>query len=606
LDGPKPRAAVASVSLWKLVAGSFVRRFPIWCLGAAAAVSVSVILSPGPQISSPRFASAAAWLIGLILLWVGARVADPGSRPVIERRPVAPPLSTETERVVLVAVLLVAVAYRFVLLAEAPPFVHRDESLFLLATDWRPGHSDLYGLSLVREPKYFPHLFGIGWNSIATLCFAIHWLPVAILGPSIWSVRLGCAATGVASVYLTYRWSRRWWGPFVALAAAFALSVNAQHVYWSRIALNNIDTVLVGAASLAAFAWAVDTGRRVAWVALGYALAAGLYTHHMAKAHIAILGASTLLAMRERRDWRGAFLAVLAFVLVTAPLVPEVIAHWDAWYGYQASRADFGPFSMLYQGKTDLARHLFMDKRVDIGLLFHGTSVAVWLFFCGVPFVVWHWKDVRYATVLLWLIGTFCLGFFTGGPIDTHILGVTLAMSVVLALGLGHAAGWMTRYAFTQAAFCVLLVAIVASMLYQSWWAEFVWRQAKDRNQVYGLCRAVERTPLPAVIYVAGDSWKSDSPPLDIAMLACGLGDPRRRVITLPPEATALPRFESDPNVTVIVFHDRFDVLTQIRLAHPEAIDEPYLINGIPVFYVVRLRSSCPVIPLLQVYDACG
>jgi hypothetical protein len=98
---------------------------------------------------------------------MGAWAAD--ARPQagvsrIGRHPVGPPLSPETERIALAAVFIVALAFRFVLLADVPPSIAQDETMFSFETSWRLEHADLYGLSLLESwpVGWFPHLFGIG------------------------------------------------------------------------------------------------------------------------------------------------------------------------------------------------------------------------------------------------------------------------------------------------------------------------------------------------------------------------------------------------------------------------------------------------------------
>jgi hypothetical protein len=74
-----------------------------------------------------------AWLAALAILWLEARTEArlPSSRP---RPPVGPPLSPGTERVALAAVLVVALAFRFLLLAQVPPFISNDEFMFSFET----------------------------------------------------------------------------------------------------------------------------------------------------------------------------------------------------------------------------------------------------------------------------------------------------------------------------------------------------------------------------------------------------------------------------------------------------------------------------------------
>lgn len=430
----------------------------------------------------------------------------------------------------------------------------------------------------------------------------MHWLPVVALGVSYWSLRFGCAVIGTVSIFVLYRWARRWWGNAVALCAALALSLNIEHVYWSRIALNNIDAALLGACALAALAWALDTRCWRAWVSLGYALGFGFYTFHGANLH-PVLAAVVLLVLAvgrvERFSWPdlyGGLVVALAAGLAVAPLVPTIITHWNQWYGYQAGRFDLsGLFGPLWRGDIGAARMYVGWHFEETAQLFRPAPVMRDLVLCGSAITLWHWKDTRYLTAMLWMGGILLVGSATIGWRSARMIG---AMPVVsLMAGLAVLLRWQPSAFGRLAVGCGFVLPAV--VLYEGWWVEFVW-SAQFRNAKFGLCRALQRVPLPATIYVAGKG----EPSPEEALLSCTTpDDPRRHFITIPPQTSTAPEIRGDPNVVAIVFPDRIDLLLATRQRYPDAVQEPHLVNGAAAFYVVRLRSSCPATPLLQTYN---
>lgn len=606
------------------------RRVAAACIVATMLVSLSAALALQWQRPSMRLASALVWLAGLAVLWIGVSIGERHTLTGIVRPPVGPPLSAAAEGMALAAVLIVAVAMRFVLLAGVPPFIVNDESMFAFEATWRPEYPELYGASLLQSwpAGWGPQLFGIGWNGFPTLSFFVHWLPMTVLGISNWSLRCGCAIVGTASILVVYRWVRRWWGNVVALAAALALAVNSEHVYWSRIALNNIDAALLGACALAALAWALDTRSRRAWVAVGYALGFGFYTFHGANLHpplAALVLLILLVGRRERFSWAdgcGFALAALATALVVAPLVPALMLRWADWHGYQAGRFDISMFFGALGRHDMLSARLYVYSHFrETSRLFQPVPVMCALALFGSAIALWHWKDPRYLTAMLWTGGILVVGSVTIGWRSARLIGAMPAASVMPALAFGHVRAMLLRWApaaVRRAATACGLV-LLAVVLYEGWWVEFVWR-AQFRNTTFGLCRAIQRLPLPATVYVIG---RGDGLAPDEALHVCATpDDPRRHVITMPPRTDALPEIGNDPNVLVIVFPNREDLLPAIRQRYPHTVAEPYLLNGpdpfaglVPgaaigppgavAFYVVKLRSTCPVTSLLQTYDPC-
>jgi hypothetical protein len=572
------------------------RRLLISCLVAVSLVSVSLLFSGGWNRPLYRLVSTALWVGGLTLLWLGAATAEPRPWTPPNRPAVGPPLSPEVERLALAGVLIVALALRFVLLAQVPSFIANDESMFSFEICWRPEYSDLYGLSLLKAwpVGWCPNLFAFGWNGFPALSFVVHW-----------------------------------WGNAVAVLAAFALSLNIEHLYWSRIALNNIDAALLSAWALAALAWALDTRSWRAWVALGYALGFGFHAYHTAKLHL-VLAALVVLVLAigrleswSRADGWGVLLATLTAALVIAPLVPDIVRRWTAWYGTQAGRLDISLLlGSLWRGDFAGAYNYISLHATDTVDLFRPAPVMLGLFVLGSGIACWRWKDPRYLTALLWMGSILIIGSATVGWRSARLVGALPVMSLMPALVVGHTRAALLRRAPAGlrrvAMGCGVLLLLV--VLYESWWVEFVWR-AQFRNSTFGICHAIQRLPLPATIFVAG-TGDPYSPAQ--ALHTCTIpDDPRRQLVTISTQTRTAPELGGDPNVVAIVFPDRLDILAAIRRRYPDAIEEPYLVSGrdpyggfVPgapnrlpgtaAFYLVHLRSVCPAAPLLQTYNPCG
>ena len=608
------------------------RRPTLGVLGTAAIVSAVLVAFATWQRQAFRLGAAVAWVAALAVLWVAARATESGRREEVMRRPVGPPLSPGVEGMALLGVMVVALGLRFVLLEQVPAFIANDESMFVFETSWRPEHGDLYGLSLLHgwPAGWFPYLFGVGWNGFPGLSFFVHWLPMTVLGVSNWSLRCGCAAIGTLSIVALYCWARRWWGNVVAVGAALALSLNIEHIYWSRLALNNIDTALLSACVLAALAWALDTRRARAWVALGYALGFGFHTYHAAKLHLVwVVLTLLILAIGRRERWSpadgsGLLLCGLGAALVVAPLVPDIVAHWAKWRGDLAGRLDAPVLvAALMRGDLAAARFYLVTHFNETANLFRLTPVMAALFCCGTAITVWRWKDPRYLTALIWVVGTLVIGSATTGWRGARLVGAAPIWGLMPALAVGHGRAELWRGAPSLLRRLVAACAVVVLMaaLYEAWWVEFVWRP-QFRNTIFGICQVIRRLPLPATIYLAGHGQREEANVADAGRVCAILEDPRRHMVIVPPAQKSAPEVGADPDVVAIIFPDRADLLQEVRQRYPAALEEPFLLNGgdptsgyvpgVPscprgtvAFYAVRLRSSCPAAPLLQTYDAC-
>lgn len=117
------------------------------------------------------------------------------------------------------------------------PALHGDEGemglLALLAL-----HGPASGLS----PNPLP-FFGTGFLDHPTLFHYVQASALWLFGETETSLRMLSAIFGAACAPLLYSIGRRGWGRVAGLAAGWLLAVSHLHIHYSRIALNNIETV---------------------------------------------------------------------------------------------------------------------------------------------------------------------------------------------------------------------------------------------------------------------------------------------------------------------------------------------------------------------------
>ncbi len=334
-------------------------------------------------------------------------VTGEGRRPSVASRRRLP---------LLVAILLVAAAFRFVALdnfptpiGASPPGLEHDEvAHWLINRDILAGNHAIYFTEAYGHEALYHYLqaaFG------------------AAVGDHALALRLPSAYFGVLLVSVAYALGRRLFGPDVGLWSAVFLAVLFWPVFYSRLALRAISLPVFS--GLAACAWwramPPEDGRRASsakWLLAGGVLA-GLSIHtYMAARAVPIFFAlyTVYLALFHRplfrRLWRGIALFWLALLLVAAPLALYLRSNPDA--EVRIGEVD-APLRALLAGDVGPV----VENGVRIAGMFGVSGDPLWrqnvagrptfdplmgaLFYAGVAYSVWRWRDRRHAFLLLWL-----------------------------------------------------------------------------------------------------------------------------------------------------------------------------------------------------------
>ena len=365
------------------------------------------------------------------------------------------PVPRRTHRFWIIAILLAAAWLRIYRLDEVPPGWRDDEVVettvhaALAATGLHLYFPQAEG----HEPLY--HYLSAGW--------------IALVGRSLFSVRLLSALLGILSVAALYRLTRRLYGSPVALIASAALALSFWGLMYSRFKLRHVSEVFFMLLTLYLFLELARDGRspsransrpyQLAALA-GLALAAALYTYFAARVVPVILLAFVAYLWLFHRGlfhvrWRYFALAGLVAAALTLPLA---IAIASAPGGEERLGVVGQPLLDLLAGDP---RPALRGTLVTLGMFaftgdpeylynIPGRPVLGWggalLFLLGLVVCLRRWRDPRHAFLLLWLLGGLAPAFFSTPAAS---LGHTIAAQPVVflmpAVGIAAISGAILR-----------------------------------------------------------------------------------------------------------------------------------------------------------------
>ena len=319
-------------------------------------------------------------------------------------------------------ILLTAFALRVIGISGAsPPGIEHDE-----VANWLIDRSILDEGSL---SIYYTRAYGH-----EGLFHVIQAASVALLGDNLLALRLPSAFAGLLGVAITYTLTKLLFAPerkksggFMALAAAGLLAVLFWPVFYSRLGLRAIWLPVFSGLS-AIFWWQAWSGKRPLIPSLPYSLTlsfiiagvmAGLGVNtYMAGRALPIFYALFILYLalfhwgKFRQKWRGILFFALAFGAVSAPLfiylqtnpgaefrVAEVAAPLEA-----LKAGDVQPIlanGVKIAGAFGVAGDPLWRQNVA-GQPVFGPLLAI-LFYVGMFYTIWRWREARFAFLLLWL-----------------------------------------------------------------------------------------------------------------------------------------------------------------------------------------------------------
>lgn len=339
----------------------------------------------------------------------------------------------------LLLILLLTAALRYVGLVDVPPGIEHDEVAEVLIADRiLDGHHALFFEEAYGQEPLFLYLVAGS---------------LTLLGRNVLALRFVSASIGVLTVAAGIRLTRRLFGPRPAVIAAVGLGWMLWPVFWSRVGLRGMLLPLTLSLGLDAL-WAAYAGSESGYRrTLGAGLWLGLtaYTYSASRGIPLLLGGwigALLLVDRRRllRRWRRLVLVCLTGILIALPLIITVSRnHSIQTRVYEVNaplnalrQGDFRPvlanvprvLGMFAVRGDDTVRNNMPDRPVFPEPIWAG------LFYLGLVVALVRLRDARYALVLVWLGAMMIPSLVTiEAPNFVRTLGAMPAVMILPAVG---------------------------------------------------------------------------------------------------------------------------------------------------------------------------
>lgn len=341
-----------------------------------------------------------------------------------------------------VLILLLAFGLRVIGLTSDPPGWRDDEVIetTVHAQLVLDGHYPLYFIQAEgHEPLY--HYLTAGW--------------IALVGRSLFTVRLVSVIFGVLTVAAAYRLTRQLFGARAALLVMLLLAISFWALMYSRTKIRHISELPF---MLLAFShlfkvisnWLLVINRRVVivhsiWFVIFATL--GLYTYLAATTVFIIIAAFLVYLLITNYFFKSSSYKLIATLFVA--LIGVGVLYWPLANAIRANAARIsvvgGPLTALREGNWQP----LIDTTIEtLGMFGHtGDNEALYnmpgrpvfnlvgfVFFAGgVLIALSRWRDPRYAFLLIWLVGGLAPGFASNPPASLGHTITALPVTYLLA-----------------------------------------------------------------------------------------------------------------------------------------------------------------------------
>lgn len=385
------------------------------------------------------------------------------------------------EAALLLALSGAALGLRAVELGDAVR-VMVDESHFVLGATYFRDFPDVKLLTPMPTSASFPFVFSYGQAGL-----------VALIGRNLAGLRAFSAVLGALTVPALYLLGRALYGRRTALIAALLLLTFPPHLHYSRLALNNIADPFFGTLALGLLAWGWQSGRRTGYALGGMALGLTQYFYEGGRILYPLLAATWLAAgvvcWRPRPSARGILLALMAFVIIAAPVYLTLAGgdhplfdrldkaelgdlYWDSGREPDTPGARLARFwhSLLHyvNSPENTLYHYYLYYGGKYALV---LPYAVPLLLLGGVFAAWRWRTPG-VLPLIWLLGTSAgNALLVESAVTARYVVAFPALALLIALGVSDllALLWPRRWpdaAQTALALILALALAVPGALY--------------------------------------------------------------------------------------------------------------------------------------------
>lgn len=425
-------------------------------------------------------------------------------------------------QIILVAIILLSLFFRFYRLNTLPPGLHPDEAANGLDIFRMIDHHDFRPLYNTNGPR-------------ESLFFYLQAIFVLAMGNTILALRVAPALIGVGAVYAVYLWTKSWFGERVALLSAGMMAVNPWAVTITRDGFRASMTPLMVALTLWAYTLALRTKKTKWFVIGGVIMGMGMYTYLSFKlfplALIVIWGFMELWRKHIVKPLRKQLaMSLVAFAVILIPMgiyaaihPGDVFARAGGVSFLEPSLNHGRPIQTLFStvGKTALMFNVHGDDNYRQNLggqpelnIFVGTMFILGLILC-----LTRLGKARYFGLLV-VFGVMLLPEMLtaeGIPHALRAIGAMPAALILAALGIDYMLErWYATFPINTAARSTglaIILVLLGLTVYQGYVQYFVaWANSPETYAAYAedgsaIGRYMASHPFSGTRYVLIDGY---------------------------------------------------------------------------------------------------
>ncbi len=331
------------------------------------------------------------------------------------------------------------------------------------------------------------NILGLGWFSFPSLYFWILSLSQRLLGRTVIAIRWVSAIAGAFTIPALYWACRSLFNRRVATISAAWLMAFHHHIFFSRVAYNNIWDGLFFVLALGALWNAWKTNDRRSFLLAGLAL--GLAQYFYTTSHlIPILLALWMIWLARRGEgWKsrlpGIVCMVLAALSVSLPLVLLYLRHPESlfftasrvsmlvpgWIGPAAEALGTTPLGLVFEQILVTALGVTV---AEIQGVYYGSGIpmligaSAWIFWIGLVYCAIRFREARCGLILITILSTLLIGGLSiQAPNGQRMLLLSPILAILIASILDRfyviLTGWWPRIKPAAAVGISLLIVLM-------------------------------------------------------------------------------------------------------------------------------------------------
>jgi hypothetical protein len=394
------------------------------------------------------------WAVSMLLLALAFIGERPQVDAVDEETDVESPrwhVPRWAEAVVVILILTLAFIMRAWRLGDLHPGMHGDE-----------GEAGTISLAILNGVPTSP--FGRGWFMHSNIYFWSVAICMKIFGTGLIGLRSWAVICGVVSVLFVYLIARDMFGVRAAIIAGFFLAFQSADALMSRQLSSNAATPAFTAVAIFFLVRGMRTKKHIYFVLAG--LSAGFNVYYFAGGRLTaltILAFLVYMALMHRAFLKTYWTRLAAFGTAVVSTVAPFLAYNFA-YPLPANTYPNDRFIWLHHADLAAAYGTSDWRTIVWDQLQRTLAVFTWapdfsanhildypiarpleavLIVLGIAWMMWRWKDARFALLAIWFWTTLIVGgvLTIDAPNVPRLVALLPVVPIIMAAWLDHLAG---------------------------------------------------------------------------------------------------------------------------------------------------------------------